>query len=119
VCTFLIINVVLGLFGITWYHVSRRAEEIGIRIAVGSTRKAVCGQIIGETVVLSTFGIAVGCLIIVQFPLLSLLQNISLSLYALSFGISLIIIYGLTIVSALYPGLRAATVFPAEALRTE
>jgi ABC-type antimicrobial peptide transport system permease subunit len=50
----------VGLFGLMSYSVSRRTNEIGIRMALGAQRGDVLGQIMRESMVLVVAGLAIG-----------------------------------------------------------
>ena len=50
----------VGLMNLTFISVLSRAREIGIRRAVGATRRAIIGQILGETVRLCVGAALVG-----------------------------------------------------------
>lgn len=118
VCGFLAINVALGLFGVLFQNINRRRGEIGLRRAMGATKTAVQRQFIGETAMLTTFGVALGAFFAVQFPLLSVF-DLPASVYLSGIALATITIYGLTLLCAWYPSRQAAAVFPAEALREE
>jgi predicted permease len=51
---------VVGLYGVIAYMVVRRQNEIGVRIALGSTRNGVIGLVLREAILLLVFGLAVG-----------------------------------------------------------
>lgn len=119
ICVFLIINVALGLFGVIWYNTNRRRAEIGLRRAMGSTVRQVYSQIVGEALVLSTFGIVIGLFFAVQFPLLNLIPFIATGTYLLSIVIAVVLIYLITVVCALYPSALAVGIQPAIALHDE
>jgi ABC-type antimicrobial peptide transport system permease subunit len=50
----------VGIFGLIAYHVSRRAHEIGIRMALGARRAEVLGMVLRHGMGLSALGIAIG-----------------------------------------------------------
>jgi len=50
----------VGLYGVTAYGVTRRTNEIGIRMALGADPGAVLGMVMGESSVLVVAGIVIG-----------------------------------------------------------
>ena len=63
VCLFLIGNVALGLFGVLWQTIQQRQAEIGVRRAMGATAGAISAQVVGEILVVTTFGLLLGLLV--------------------------------------------------------
>jgi putative ABC transport system permease protein len=118
VAGFLIINVALGLFGVLWYNINKRKGEIGLRRAVGASGNAVSKQLVGEALVLSTISLIVGSFFAIQFPLMNVF-DIDANTYLAAILFSILFIYGLVFVCALYPGKQAAAIFPAVALHEE
>jgi len=116
---FLIINVSLGLFGVIWYNTNKRRAEIGLRRALGSTANGIYIQILSESLVLSTFGIILGGILAIQIPILNVVSFIETNVYTLAFVLSIVFIYAITSVCALYPGKIAAGIEPATALHEE
>jgi putative ABC transport system permease protein len=119
IATFLMMMVGLGLVGVLWQNVTQRTKEIGLRRAKGATAAAIHKQILGELLVLTSFGLILGIVLVVQFPLLDLIGFIRAKVYFLGLLISLAIIYGLTVTAGLYPSWLATRVQPAEALHYE
>lgn len=119
VAAFLMIMVALGLTGVLWQNVTQRIREIGLRRAKGATANDIHTQILGELVVIATFGLLLGLAIIVQLPLLDFLAFLSTEVYVYSVLISLALIYLLTLLCGLYPSRMATRVQPAEALHYE
>jgi putative ABC transport system permease protein len=118
VAAFLIINVALGLFGVLWYNINKRRGEIGLRRAVGASGKSIYTQLVGETLVLTTVSLIVGCFFAVQFPLLNVF-DLPAGIYITAILFAILFIYVLATVCALYPGKQAATIYPAVALHED
>src|SRR4030095_10059307 len=119
VAVFLMIMVALGLTGVLWQNVTQRTKEIGLRRAKGATAGNIHTQIIGELLVITSFGLAIGIVVVVQFPLLDLIGFISNKVYIFSVVLSLLLIYGLTLLCGMYPSRLATRVQPADALHYE
>jgi putative ABC transport system permease protein len=119
VAAFLMLMVGLGLVGVLWQNVTQRTKEIGLRRAKGATASDIHRQILGELLVLTSFGLMAGVILVIQFPLLDLVGFISTQVYFIGLGISLLLIYGLTVAAGLYPSWLATRVQPAEALHYE
>jgi putative ABC transport system permease protein len=118
VAFFLVINVALGLFGVLWYNINKRRGEIGLRRAVGASGNAVTRQLIGEAMVVATFSLIIGTFFVIQFPLLNVF-DLSSNTYFIALSLSIVFIYLLVLVCALYPGRQAAAVYPALALHED
>jgi putative ABC transport system permease protein len=110
----------IGIMNIMLASVTERTKEIGIRRALGATKRAISIQFLAETVILSSTGGLLGVLLGVSIPvvvswLTDLDTVISLWSVALSFGISV----GIGIIFGWYPAQRAASLNPIVALRHE
>ncbi len=119
IAAFLMIMVALGLTGVLWQSVTQRRKEIGLRRAKGATAARIKNQILGELLVIATFGLLIGILLVVQFPLLDVIGFISAKIYLYSILAAALTIYLLTILCGLYPSWLATKVQPAEALHYE
>ncbi len=118
IAAFLMIMVGLGLVGVLWQSVTQRTREIGLRRAKGATLQDVHKQILGELFVLTSIGLIIGLILVVQIPLLNLI-GIEAKVFAFGLGVSLALIYALTLAAGLYPSWLATKVQPAEALHYE
>ncbi|MXX40307.1 MAG: FtsX-like permease family protein [Gemmatimonadetes bacterium] len=110
--------VALSLSGVLWQRTTLRTEEIGLRRALGGSAASIYAQLTGEIVAVASVGVIAGLLLVLQFPLLELL-NYTSGIYALSLAFAALVIYGLVIVCSLYPGRLACQVRPVEALHHE
>ncbi|MGH3844724.1 MAG: ABC transporter permease [Pseudonocardiaceae bacterium] len=118
----------IGVLNIMLVSVTERTREIGIRKAIGATRRAILQQFLIESVVLAGVGGMIGVLIGVGLSVLgaeiapalgssldTFAPKVTLPSVLLSFGISLAI----GLVAGGYPANRAARLRPVEALRYE
>lgn len=109
-----------GVYGLTSYTVARRTREIGIRMAVGATRSDIVGMVWRNVAVLTACGLMLGLS-------LSFLSGRAMSI--LLFGVRpgnagvLLIVLATTVAAssaaALLPSVRAASVEPMKALRSD
>ena len=110
--------VALSLSGVLWQRTTLRIEEIGLRRALGGSAASIYAQLTGEILVVASIGVIAGLLLVLQLPLLELLDYTG-GVYAISIALAALIIYGLVIVCSLYPGRLACQVRPVEALHHE
>jgi putative ABC transport system permease protein len=118
VCSFLLINVALGLFGILNLSIARRRGEIGLRRAMGATEGTVTTQFLGEIWVLATFSLIIGLLFAVQFPLMNVF-DVAGGIYVAAIIAAVLIIYLIVTLCAWYPSRQASRIHPAVALHEE
>lgn len=110
----------IGLYGVLAYSTAQRTREIGIRIALGSSRLAISRLVLVD--VLRLAGIGIVAALPIAFGLSHLLRSQLFGVspadpFTLIAAVLLIAIVALA--AALIPARRAASVNPTEALRTE
>jgi putative ABC transport system permease protein len=111
---------VLGIYGLQAYIVSRRTNEMAIRVAVGARYRNIAGLVIGEGVRLSLLGIAVGLAGTFALTRLmrSLLFEVSPSDPATLFSVALLLLC-VALAGCYIPARRAARTDPMAVLRHE
>lgn len=119
ICGFLILMVGMGLIGVLWQSVSRRAQELGLRRALGATVRSVRLQVLGELLALTTVAVALGSALFLQAPLLDLIGRVGSGIYLTALGTAMVIVYAFVVLCGLYPSWLATRVEPAEALAYE
>ncbi len=119
VAFFLLLMVALGLFGVLWQNLLQRTRELGLRRATGASRSAVHRQVLYEQIILTSFGVLLGAVVVIQIPVLDLIGFIRPQVFAAGFLFAMTAIYLLSALCAFYPSTLASRVQPAEALRYE
>lgn len=115
---FLIVNVMLGLFGTLWLNISRRKSEIGLRRAVGSPATTVLWQILGETYGLAIISIIIGLVFTSQLFIFNIYDT-PVTTLLLANLVAFLIILILCTISAYAPARLASRLEPATALHEE
>ncbi|MDX1395282.1 MAG: ABC transporter permease [Gemmatimonadota bacterium] len=111
---------VLGVYGVISYTVSDRTREMGIRMALGAAKANILGLVLRNGAVMAVAGIVIGlagALALTRF-IESMLFGVG-ARDALTFGITVAVALGVTLLACLIPARRAARVDPVESLRHE
>ena len=120
VAGFMLVMVAFGLFGALWQNTTARIPEIGLRRAIGASAAGIYRQIVLEQFMLSSIAIGLGLALLVQLPLTGVFgESLNWAVFAAAAGLSMAVIYLLSLVCALYPGWRASRLSPTEALHYE
>jgi putative ABC transport system permease protein len=120
IAAFMLAMVAFGLFGVLWQNTTRRIPEIGLRRAVGARARDIYGQIVAEQMLLSSFAMVLGLVLLVQLPLTGALgETLNWTVFLAATGLSMGVIYLLSLLCSLYPGWRASRLSPTEALHYE
>lgn len=109
-----------GLYGLMAYNVSRRTREIGIRMAIGASRRDVLKLMMAKGVVL--VGIGTGLGLVMGAGIEQLMNTMLFNAGRVDIGAYLIVVPSMFLVTMLatyVPALRASRIAPTEALRYE
>ncbi len=110
----------IGIYGIMAYTVSRRTNEIGIRMALGARSTSVLSMILRETLLLALIGIVAGLASAAALTRLAatLLYNLKPT-DPLTFIAAASLLTLIALAAGFIPARRASTVDPISALRHE
>ena len=106
----------LAVIVTVWFHVSRRRSELGLRMAMGSTRRGIEGLMIGEGLLLLASASVPGLLIILNLAVADIVPCGVIRFTAISLltgGVLALVVF----LAIWYPARKAARQEPADALR--
>ena len=108
----------VGIYGVISYLVSRRTQEIGVRMALGADRGAVSSMVVRHGMLISLVGIAIGLL--GSWALTRLMESMLFGVSATDPLVLLSVaafVLTVSVLASYIPARRAARVNPIEALR--
>jgi putative ABC transport system permease protein len=110
----------VGLYGLVSYAVSRRTREIGVRIAIGATRRDITVMILREGLTPAIVGVAVGLVLSAgAVRVMPMLAPFAHRIDPRWFLVMVPALFLVSVVASLVPARRAARVDPTVALRCE
>ena len=108
----------LGLYGVMTFVVSQRAQEFGIRLALGAKPRDILGLAFRPGLILTATGtiVGLGASIVVTRLMASLLFGVSAS-DPMTFAVVPVLLGIVTMAACFIPARRATLVSPMEALK--
>lgn len=119
---FLLINILLGIIGTFWFRTQHRRAELGLRIAVGSTRIGLWNRLNMEGILLLTLAAlpaAVICFNIGYSGLVEGSMEWNGLRFLVGFTITYILMVSMILLGIWFPARQAMKIQPAEALHEE
>jgi ABC-type antimicrobial peptide transport system permease subunit len=110
----------IGIYGVLSYSVAQRSREIGVRMAVGATRVNILRIVLSQAAQFTGVGLAIGVGLALEGA--SLIRGLLFDTGTtdpLSAGIAAGLLVLAAAIATIIPAIRAASVNPNEALRTE
>jgi len=113
----------VGLYGVTAYSVQRRTQEVGLRMALGSSRRSVVVMVLRQAMLQAAVGLVIG--IPVALFCVRTIKSVQSQLYEVAgrdagvIAAAVCILAVAACIAGIIPARRAASIDPAKALRAE
>lgn len=107
-----------GIYGVISYFVTQRTKEIGIRVALGATTRAVTALVLKQSLRLTAVGIALGTMLAVLAARFLASEIIFMRVFDLeAFAGGLLLVISAAMLAGYIPSRRAAQIDPLDTLR--
>ncbi len=113
----------IGIYGVMSYSVTRRTQEIGIRMALGANKGQIFRLVVNQAIGMAGAGLGIG--VVASIALVRLLPSFSHLLYGVGhsdpftlLGVSTVLLIA-ALVACYVPARRAIRIDPMDCLRTE
>jgi predicted permease len=111
-----------GIYAVMSFAVSRRTREIGIRVALGSSRRRVVLTILRRPLIQVAMGSALGPILFTLIPIAMTWESSAFTLtpaYVIGMAAYMVLVFGVCMLACLVPARRVLRVDPIAALRTD
>jgi putative ABC transport system permease protein len=115
-----IVLAVVGIYGLVSYWVAQRTYEIGLRMAIGATRRQIVSMVLGHGLRIALYGMVAGvfaALLLTRF-LASLLYGVGTT-DPTTFAVVSALLLGVVVLATIVPASKAARIDPVVSLRVE
>jgi len=131
ITAFILINIFLAIMGTFWFRIQARRSEIGLRIALGSTKINIKKILIGEASLLLFLSSIIGTIICINISATDVLgilgipqakrdeSVINFSQYFIDYSFTFLFLAFIIVFAIWYPAQKAAKIPPAIALKDE
>jgi len=110
----------IGIYGLVSYWVTQRTFEIGVRVAIGATRRRIVSMVLLQGLRVALYGMGAGILaaLAVTRFLASLLYGVGAT-DPLTFAAVIALVFGVAIMATALPAWRAARIDSVKSLRVD
>jgi putative ABC transport system permease protein len=120
---FFVFNVILGVLGTFWFRTRKRRSEIGLRMAMGASRRDIFKELLTEGLLILLIAIIPALVVCVNIRFADLTVNVWMDPSAFRFyagiGITLFLMLLMIVAGIWYPAIQAMKIQPATALHEE
>jgi len=120
---FFVFNVILGVLGTFWFRTRKRRGEIGLRFALGASRRQIFKELLAEGVFILFIAVVPALIVCINIWLADLTVNIWMDPTVLrlfiGLGATLVLMLLMIIIGICYPAMQAMKIVPAMALHEE
>jgi putative ABC transport system permease protein len=110
----------VGLYGLVSHEVEQSSRDIGVRMALGATRKRILGMVMSRVAWMLAAGTFVGILLtVIARKLIGMVIYFEAQKEAGGFVLLALVLVVAGLIAALIPAARAASIEPMQALRSE
>ena len=120
---FLLMNIFLGVIGTFWFRTQQRRKEVALRMAMGSSRRAIFSRLMGEGILLLTLAALPGIVVAFNIGMAELIDTEKLAFttgrLVTALAATWVLMVLMIVAGIWYPARKAMQVQPAEALHDE